>query len=177
MGQDTTADASRALRLLNSEDLRHHPRTAPAERHTPAAVPGTPLNLALVDYLADTVADVTTHVRAIAPQAGPAPRQVEGIYDWYVQQTGDADQDQQTFRDITIERHRLEHAIRLGEYDVVCKEPCPRCGRWGLMWQAGWARCSHTKCRTPDGMHSTFTLARLATQKIRRTEIWRANAT
>lgn len=179
MGRDTAADATSALRLLNSEELRHCPRTGPAERTAHASTPGTPLNLGILDYITQARQDVVDHVRAVVPDPKPIPAQVEGLYDWYVEQTGDADEAQQAQRDTLLERHRLEHAIALGEYDTVCKEPCPRCGCWGLMWDTGARRalCSNRRCRTPGGMSSTWPLTRLAAQRIQRTEIWRRNAT
>lgn len=177
MGQDTAADASRALRLLNSADLRHHPNNGPQTRRSKPSTPGTPLNLDIIDYFAEKVGEVTDHVRQVAPGAGPVPADLHELYDWYIESLGNADAADQAYRDTVLETHRLEHAIRLGEVDEVCKEPCPRCGCWGLMWQAGRARCSNRRCRTPDGMASNWTPARLATQKIQRTEIWRRNAT
>lgn len=177
MGRDTAADASRSLRLLASDDLRHQPRTAPQPRGSAPTTPGTPLNLDLLDYLTSAVNEVVAHTRTIAADPEPLPDRVEDLYGWYIDQTGDADEAQRSYRDTLIETHRLEHAIRLGEIDEVCKEPCPRCGCWGLMWGAGRARCSNRNCRTPDGMSSTWSLSRLAAQKIRRTEMWRRNAT
>lgn len=179
MGQDTATAAAKALRLLNTADLRHHPARGPQERRTTSTTPSAPLNLGIVDHIARTVAEVADHTRQIDPDAGPLPARVEDIYDWYTAHTGDADEAQRRYRDMLIERHRLEHAVRLGDYDEVCKHPCPRCGCWGLMWQIGGtrARCSNRRCRTPDGLTSTWTLARLAAQKVQRTEIWRRNAT
>ncbi|WP_042174621.1 hypothetical protein [Streptomyces sp. NBRC 110035] len=179
MGQDTSIAAARALRLLNTPALRHPPTRGPQERRTASTTPAAPLNLGIVDYLARTVAEVADHTREVDPQAGPPPDRVEDIYDWYTAHTGDADEDQQRRRDTVIERHRLEHAVRLGEFDEVCKHPCPRCRCWGLMWQAAGnrARCTNRRCRTPDGMSSSWTLGRLAAQKVQRTEIWRLNAT
>lgn len=180
VGRNAAADASRALRLLNSPDLRQHPAPQPQERRPTTTTPAVPLNLGLVDYLYNHVDEVITHARAIAPdQLGPLPEHVEDVYEWYVDSTTTADDDQRAYRDTLIERHRLEHAVRLGEYGEVSKEPCPRCGCWGLMWDpAGQrAQCTNRRCRTPGGITSTWSLARLAAQKIGRTEIWRRNAT
>ncbi|MFD5848328.1 hypothetical protein [Streptomyces chartreusis] len=177
MGRDTAADASRALRLLASSDLRHHPKTGPQPRRSTPSAPGTPLNLAMVDYLTSAVGEVVAHARTVASELAPLPERVEDIYAWYIDQTGDADADEQAYRDTLIETQYLEHAVRLGETDAVCKHPCPRCGCWGLMWEAGRARCTNRKCRTPGGISSSWSLSRLAAQKVRRTEIWRRNAT
>lgn len=179
MGRDAAADASQALRILASEDLRHPPNNGPQTRRSKPTVPGTPLNIDLVDYFTAKVGEVTDHVRQAAPNAGPVPADLGELYDWYVDSTGTADASDQAHRDALIEEHRLEHAVRLGEVDEVCKNPCPRCGCWGLMWDTAGtrARCSNRKCHTPGGMSSSWTLARLAAQKVRRTEIWRRNAT
>lgn len=176
---NTAVEASRALRLLNAPAMRHHPSTGPTERRAPSTTPGTPLNLGLLDYVTATVGEVETVTRAIAPDAGPTPQHPEDLYDWCVNSTSHADADQQAYRDIVIETHRLEHAVRLGEHHEVCKHPCPGCGRWGLMWDqmGNRARCSHRHCRTPEGLASSWTLTRLAAQKVQRTEIWRRNAT
>jgi hypothetical protein len=180
MGQDIATQASRALRLLNHPDLRHHPQTGPnGQPSSRATTPSAPLNLDLVDYMARTVQEVADHTRHVTPDAGPVPRQVADIYTWYLENTEHADEHQALHRDFVIERQRLEHAVRLGNTHEVSKHPCPRCGRWGLMWQTGGTRalCSHVNCRTPDGLSSTWSLARLAAQKIQRTEIWRRAAT
>lgn len=174
----TTEQATRALRLLNAPEMRHHPTTGPRERRTPSTTPSAPLNIDLVDHLTATADELVTLTRDIDPDAG-LPPQLEALYDWCIQHTGTATADQQAYRDLVIERQRLEHAIRLGEHDVVCREPCPRCGCWGLMWDtaAKRARCTNRRCRTPEGMTSTWSLARLAAQKIHRTEVWRRTAT
>ncbi|MFB7738264.1 hypothetical protein ACFC08_28525 [Streptomyces sp. NPDC056112] len=179
MGRDTAVDASRALRLLAHPDLRHHPVNGPTERRSPSTTPSTPLNVGLVDHLARTADELVKLTREIAPDAGPRPARIEGLVDWCVESTGSADADQQAYRDQVLEKQRLQHAVRLGEYDEVCKHPCPGCGCWGLMWDQGGnrARCTNRRCRTPEGLTSTWTLARLAAQKIQRTEIWRRNAT
>ncbi|MGW2725538.1 hypothetical protein [Streptomyces sp. NPDC001492] len=179
MGRNTALDAASALRLLNSEDLRQHPQHGPTERRTASTTPGAPLNLGVIDYLAKTVAEIVDQTTTITPQPKPLPERIEDLYDWSLDNTADADDIQRSYRDTMFEAHRLEHLVRLGETDEVCKHPCPRCGRWGLMWdeRGKRAQCSHAKCRTPDGLTSSWTLERLAAQKVRRTEIWRMSAT
>ena len=182
MGRNAAANAASALRLLNSEDLRQNPESGPQERRAPSSTPAAPLNIGMVDYFARTVREVVDHTVTITAQPKPLPPQLEGLYEWYIEETADAVADDDTerrYRDALIETHRLEHAIRLGETDEVCKHPCPRCGCWGLEWDHGGNRalCLNRRCRTPGGTASTGTLERLAAQKIRRTEIWRRNAT
>lgn len=179
MGQDTAGDAAKAFRLLDSAALRQPARTAPAERRPTHTTPAAPIDLGLLDYLEAHVSEVVTHVRALADEPVDVPRQRADAYEMCVQALGGADHAQQLQTQVMLERHRLEHAIRLGDVDIVCKEPCPRCGCWGLMWEhaAQRALCTNRRCRTPAGVASTWNLARLATQKIHRTEIWRRNAT
>lgn len=179
MGQDTAQAAGRALRLLNSPELRHPRAAGPSERRATSTTPGVPLNLGIVDYLDKQIGQVVDLTRQVNAAAGPVPENLEALYDWCIENTGDADDAQRAYRDIVFERQRLEHAVRLGEHDEVCKHPCPACGCWGLMWQMAGnrARCTNRTCRTPDGLGSTWTLGRLAAQKIQQTEIWRRNAT
>ncbi|WP_069765991.1 hypothetical protein [Streptomyces sp. LUP47B] len=179
MGRNTAGDAASALRLLNSEDLRENPEHGPRERRSTSSTPGTPLNVGMVDYLARTVSEIVDHATAVTPEPAPLPRQIGDLYTWFLDQTAEADDVQRRRRDTLIETHALEHAIRLGETEEVCKHPCPRCGCWGLEWDHGGNRalCLNRRCRTPDGNASTWSPARLAGQKVRRTEIWRRNAT
>lgn len=179
VGRDTAADAASALRLLNSEDLRQYPARGPSERRSASATPGTPLNLGTLDYIIKTIAEIVDHAVTVTAQPKPLPKRVEDIYPWYLEQTAGADAGEQRFRDTLIYTQALEHAVRLGETSAVCEHPCPRCGRWGLEWDAAGNRalCLNRRCRTPDGLTSSWTLERLAAQKVRRTEIWRRNAT
>jgi hypothetical protein len=179
VGQDTVGAAARAFRLLNSPELRQPPTAGRTERRATSTTPGTPLNLDLVDYLTEHVDEVIEHARAVATTLSPLPDRDGDLYEWYVDNTGHADDDQRRYRDTLIERHRLEHAVRLGNFEQVCRNPCPGCGRWGLQWDMAGnrAQCLSHRCRTPDGMSQSWTLARLAAQKVQRTEIWRANAT
>jgi hypothetical protein len=179
MGRHTAGDAASALRLLNSDDLRQNPETGPRERRATSSAPSTPLNIGVVDYLARAVDEIVDYTVSVTPQPAPLPRRLEDVYDWCIENTGDADDAQRRYRDTLIETHALENAIRLGEFKVVRPHPCPRCGCWGLFWDSAGsrARCTDVDCRTPDGFASSWTLARLAAQKVQRTEIWRRNAT
>lgn len=178
MGRNAAVTAASALRLLGSKDLRHTPVRTPQPRRSTPTAPSTPLDLGLLDYYTEHVDEVVTHTRDVAGPV-PRPRDDEDLYDWYVEHTGNAPADQQALRDLVIERHALEHAIKLGDTDEVCKHPCPRCGCWGLMWDPAGNRalCSNRRCRTPDGLTSRWTPARLAAQRVQRSEIWRQNAT
>ena len=180
MGRNAAVSATTALRLLNNPELRHQPATGPQLRRATSSTSGAPLNLGLVDYLDAHVNEVVTHVRSLpGHEKATLPAQPADLYDWYIEHTGTAPAAEQAHRDYITERHALEHAIALGEYNAVRPHPCPSCGSWGLFWdqRGNRARCSDVDCRTPDGLASTFTLARLAAQKAQRTENWRRSAT
>ncbi|MDX3532472.1 hypothetical protein P1P75_40295 [Streptomyces sp. ID05-39B] len=179
MGQDIAGAAAKAFRLLNSPELRQPARTAPTGRRSPSTTPQAPLDIGLVDYLDQHYAEVITHTRALTDGHIPVPRQRDDIYEMCTEALGNADQAQRLQAQVMLERHRLEHAVRLGDVNVVCKEFCPGCGCLGLMWAhaAQRARCTNKRCRTPDGVASNWTLARLAAQKVHQTEKWRRNAT
>lgn len=180
MGRNAAVSAASALRLLTDPELRHTPRTVPEVRRPTATTPAAPLNLGRMDYIDDHVNEVLTHVRSLpGHEKATLPAQAADLYDWYIENTGDADTTEQAHRDYITERHALEHAIELGEYNAVRPHPCPSCGSWGLFWdqRGNRARCSDVDCRTPDGLASSFTLARLAAQKVQRTENWRRSAT
>jgi hypothetical protein len=179
MGRNTAGDAASALRLLNSEDLRQNPEHGPRERRAPSSTPSTPMNISVFDYVTRQAAEIVDYTVSVTAEPKQMPERLEDVYEWCLEQTAEADDAERRRRDTLIETHALENAIRLGETEAVCKHPCPRCGCWGLEWVHGGNRalCLNRRCRTPDGNASTWTPARLAGQKVRRTEIWRRNAT
>ena len=179
MGHHTAAAAGTALRVLNSPELRPPPVQAPTQRRTTATTPPAPHNNGLLDYVTSHVDEVVTHTRQIAPDAEPFPLDVEDLYHWYERNTIGAAEADRLYRDHLMERHALEHAIALGDFDAVRPHTCPTCGSWGLFWDnpGKRARCSDRDCRTEDGTASSFSLARLAAQKVQRTEMWRRDAT
>lgn len=179
MGHSTADTAASALRLLSSPAMRQPEQRGPQTRRTGSTTPQAPLNIGLLDYLTGQKQEVIDHARAIADDCEPAPLDDSDLYAWYLRNTigaGEADRRQ---REFILARHALEHSVRLGETDIVRRHPCPSCGGWGLFWDRAGnrARCSDVDCRTPDGFASSFTLARLAAQKVERTEIWRRSAT
>lgn len=179
MGHSTADTAARALRLLTSPALRAPAQRGPQPRRTNPTTPAAPLNLGLLDYLTAHKQEVVDHARAVKPHCDPLPLDDSDLYAWYLRNTigaGEADRRHQEF---ILERHALEHSVRLGDTRAVRRHPCPTCGGWGLFWDGAGnrARCSDVDCRTPDGLASNFTLARLAAQKVQRTEIWRRSAT
>ena len=167
MGRDSD-DAAASLHLLDTH-YREHPTSGPSERRTPSVSPSAPLNLGILDHLDRCISEVVDHARADAGDSlGPLPQRVRDVYDWWTENTADADHEVQLRRDIVIYRQGLESAIRLGEYKRIRKHPCPACRTWGLQWQphSGHALCLNRRCRDRNGMARSWSLDRLATQYV-----------
>jgi hypothetical protein len=178
MGRDTEDAASR-LHLIDTH-YREHPRTGPSVRRAPSVSPGAPLNLNIVDHMANCVDEVVQFVRAeAAGDIRPLPDRPRDFYTWCEEKTEDAPPEVQQRRDIVIYRQSLEHAIAVGNYEVICAHPCPRCTTWGLQWQpyTQRARCLNMDCRGRDGQPSAWTLVRLATQYVTQKETLQIRAT
>lgn len=164
MGTDTEDTAGTRIGLLHRH-FRDHPRTGPAERPTRRSVPGTPVNLAIIDHLTASVTEVTDHTRAVNPDATPLPERVEDVYRWYMANTAQAPEAARQRRDAVICRQQLEHALAMGDTTVIRPHRCPSCATFGLFWQeaAGRAMCVNRDCAALNGgIHRTWTLARLA---------------
>ena len=172
-GDDTTEGererdtAASRLKLL-SKHFREHTRTAPAERTSRRATPGTPLNLTVADHINASVTEVAGHTREVNPAAGPLPPRVEAVYDWYLANTALAPAAEQQRRDTIVYRQYLEHAIAMGDTKVIRPHRCPACRTFGLMWPEGADRawCTNTRCTTKGGLCNSWTLARLAYEHV-----------
>ncbi|MFD8777477.1 hypothetical protein [Streptomyces sp. NPDC059916] len=180
MGYDITTNAAARMALLEDYFLEQPVNARPGDtRRATATTPGTPVNLGVVDHIRRSVYDLEQHTRAAAPDAGPLPAQAAAVYDWCMQHTEHAPETVQRRRDVLIYQQELEHAIRLGETKVVRRHRCPGCGTVGLHWRqsVGKAVCCNRRCRTPDGLASTWSLSRLATEYIADQEKRRRRAT
>ncbi|MFF1358709.1 hypothetical protein [Streptomyces sp. NPDC058297] len=181
MGYDTTTAAATAaarMALLEEFFLEQPINSRPGNsRRATATTPSAPVNLGTVDHIRRSVYDLEQHTRAAAPDAGPLPARPSAAYDWVMQHTEHAPETVQRRRDVLIYKQQLEHAIRLGETGVVRRHRCPGCGTVGLHWRAGSVRCRNRRCRTPDGLGSTWTLSQIATQYIADQEKRRRRAT
>lgn len=167
IGDDTDTAAARLLEI--HEYYREYPVTGPTVRSTPSATPGTPLNLATLDYVTATVQEVVQHTRAANPDAGPLPARVEAVYDWCREHTQHTDQATAQRLETLEYRHRLEHALRAGDDKVVRPHRCPACGTVGLHWQQAdqRARCLNRHCaRRNGGVSRSWSLARLAYEYV-----------
>jgi hypothetical protein len=180
MGYEHTTTAAARMALLEDFFLEQPVNSRPGNtRRATATTPSAPVNLGTVDHIRASVYELEQHTRAAAPDAGPLPRRPSGVYDWCIEHTEHADERVQRRRDVLICKQELEHAIRLGETKVVRRHRCPGCGTVGLHWRQsiGRAVCRNRRCRTPDGLASTWSLSRLATAYIEDQEKRRRRAT
>ncbi|MCW2902620.1 MAG: sle1, partial [Streptosporangiaceae bacterium] len=145
------------------------PATRPREDRRGAASvhPRPPLNLGIVEHLQQSVQELITHGRAVAPEAGPAPRGAD-VYDWVRAHAEHLAPEQAAVSRAIVYRQGLEHAIAAGDTDVIRQEPCPSCGCWGVAWHGETRRalCINRRCLT-GGVPSAWTLAQLAEQAVR----------
>lgn len=167
----TKDDAGSRLRILRNEYLAY-PAREPGTRTAAAAHGPAPMNLAMLDHITSSIREVTTHVRTDAPNAGAAPADPAGIYDWWINNTPDLDDEKRREQDRVIYRQSLEHAIRADDRDVICRHPCPGCGCWGLVWSPAQRRaaCLNGDCVDEDGTGRTWELMHLAYEHVARQE-------
>ncbi|MGH8917430.1 MAG: hypothetical protein ACRD0H_03680, partial [Actinomycetes bacterium] len=78
-----------------------------------------------------------------------------------------------------IYRQDLEHAIAMGEYEVIRPHRCPGCKTFGLQWVPRFQRaiCPHQRCRDEDGMVHRWDLSQLAHAHIQSQKLRRLRAT
>lgn len=170
LGDNTHDTTAQRLRLLQAEFTQHQQR-GPGNGRSASLVHGAPpLDLGVLDHICAAVDELITHTRAaeIGPVASPVPATPADVIDWAREHTAHLDPERQQARETIIYRQGLEHALAMGDESVVRKHPCPRCGCWGLHWRAAANRaaCVNHYCTDDDGLTSTWTLARLATQYI-----------
>lgn len=179
MGATDDDTATSRLRLLR-RDFLEHPRTGPGPRACAPVVPGTPVNLDVVDHITAAVQEVVDDTLAVNPKARPLPAdRIEAVYAWYVANTANAAPAQAQRRDTIIYRQRLEHALAMGDASVIPPHRCPACNTFGLRWQTAMRRalCTNRRCLTKDGMSNTWTLARLAYEHVAAEKSLRVRAT
>jgi hypothetical protein len=181
-GDDT---AGHRLRLLSSH-FRQHPVTGPAghsyissEPRATAIAPGLPYDADVVELIDASVAEIAAHTRRANSAASPLPEEVADVYAWCLENTASASAAVQQRRDTVILRQELEHAIAMGDTKVVRPHRCPACRGFGLMWDAPRRRavCTSIRCLTPDGMANSWTLARLAHERVSAKKSLRVRAT
>lgn len=176
---DSTDTAAGRLHALHTY-FREHPATGPTVRSAPSTTPGAPLNLGMIDHIQSAVAEVVALTREVNPDAGQLPNHVAAVYDWCRQNTEHAPEAAQQRRDTLELRHRLEHAIRAGDFLAIRPMRCPACHTLGLHWQAQTFRavCMNRHCANAHGgTHRTWSLARLAHERVRAEKMLRDCAT
>lgn len=176
--EDDTTAGSR-LRLLY-DHFRERAVTSPEGHSYVPAGPRTtritapaPADLGVVDHITASLTEVAAETHAANPDAGPLPSRVEAVYDWYRQHTQQAPEAVQERREAVIYRQQLEHAITMGDVDVVRPHRCPACRTFSLLWpqdrpspSTGRVICSNRRCLTKQGLTRTWTLARLAYEYV-----------
>lgn len=164
---ETDTAAARFGHLLNY--FKERPVTGPVEGHAASRSTPAPMNLAVLDHIEASVAEVVQHTRDANPEAGPIPSRADAIYDWCREHTEHADETVRQ-RTATIEyRQYLEHAIQAGDVKVVRPHRCPSCGTVGLLWQRQTQRavCINRHCaRRNGGTSRSWTLASLAHEHV-----------
>lgn len=160
---DTTVTAERRMRLIRNEFTTRARSTDPGPR-TRAPHSPSPIDLDILDHVTRSVAEIVTHTRAVAPDAGPAPADAAKVYAWMRDHTAHLDETRQRVRDTLVFRQSLEHAVRMGDEKAIRRERCPGCECWGLFWRAAAKRavCVNRYCVDDMGRPSVWTLAQLA---------------
>jgi hypothetical protein len=93
----------------------------------------------------------------------------EAVYDWLRDHTEHLQPEKAAVGQAIAYRHALENAIAAGEPEVIRREPCPRCGCWGLSWHKTRCVvvCMNRRCVT-DGIPTMLTLQQVAEHAVRR---------
>ncbi|MFD9004474.1 hypothetical protein ACFV0T_26535 [Streptomyces sp. NPDC059582] len=168
--------------------FQQHPVTGPAGHsyiaagsrptmvHAPA--PGN-TNWGVIEHIGRTVGEVDQFTRKANPAATEPPAHVAAVYEWCVENTQNAPEDVQQRRDALMYRQQLEHAIAMGDKDVVRPHRCPGCNTFGLVWDRRTlsVRCTNRRCLGEDGLSTTWTLARLAHEHVIAQKSLRVRAT
>ena len=160
---DDRATTKGRLRLLREPTTPGAPRNT--SRRAPSPNPRPPVDLAVLDYIAEARWEVVTTTHAVAPTAGPAPADEAAVYDWMYEHTGQAEAQQRLILDAMVIRHGLKHALKAGDVDAVRWEACPGCNCWSLFWMRETRRavCWNRNCpAAPGPRRSEWTLAQVA---------------
>lgn len=177
---DTSTPAER-LRLLHDEYLT--PRAGHrAQRTATTTEPSAPIRLDVYDSIKaafDEAVEVTITLCDGNTPATPPPSEARHIYRWMIEETPHLDQTRMQTRDALIYRQGLQHAILMGDAKAVRRHACPNCDTWGLTWDRHGETvvCLNRHCADDDGQHTTWTLAQIAEDHIRRQALAAARAT
>lgn len=169
---DTTTPAER-LRLIDKYFLAPGGGGPRAERTARATEPAAALRLDTYDHLQRTVNEAAALAKSLCDGAEPyepRPAKVEDTYQWLTAETSHLDQRRQMARDAVIYRQGLEHAILMGDTKAIRRHACPGCDTWGLTWDRHHktVACLNRYCADDDGRRTTWSLAQIAEDHIRR---------
>jgi hypothetical protein len=169
MGVGDKETAAARLRLLREKV------TAPAgarrpepARRTPPSQSGAPIDLRVLDYMANCRSEMVAQAQAITPNAGKAPTEEAAVVDWLYQQTARAAPHQRLARDAMVLRQSWEHALALGDTRPVHAatrwETCPACGCFSLFWQPvrRIVACTNGQCEDEAGLPTVWQLNQIA---------------
>ncbi|MFF6903473.1 hypothetical protein [Streptomyces hydrogenans] len=181
MSGDITSAGER-LRLIQDYFLAPGGGAPRAERTARATEPAAAIRLDVYDHMMQTVQEVTDlaqELRADDAPCVPPAHQRRDVYEWLVEKTDHLSPARQQARDALIYRQGLEHALVMGEANVIRRHPCPACTTWGLMWDrsAEEARCTNLRCADDEGQAATWTLAQIAEHHVARRNSCAARAT
>ncbi|MEW2402215.1 hypothetical protein [Streptomyces sp. NPDC046862] len=175
-GDDDAATAAQQLKLMAAHYVRRHP--APREPGTIRSTggptfPPLPIDPGIVDHMRASVTEVAAYVESNVPDASPAPAD-DRVYAWMRANTRQLDPRRQLTGEAIVFRQRLEHALAMGETEVVHRflkrQSCPDCGCWAsLVWQNPVTRavCINRRCVNQDGRAHSYELGFLAHRHIR----------
>ena len=165
-----TRTAARLYALLDSPHIhnrRAHDRVP--TRPTPAAHSPAPLDLGLIDYLADKsarLADFAARNCVYGPIPG-RPKNDADLYEWAARVVP---ADRQPILDAIAWRDAAEHALRLADdQTMIRQQACPQCGCWGLVWdsETRLVICGQTECVQDHGLPTAYSLSELARHVVR----------
>ncbi|MEU3592884.1 hypothetical protein [Streptomyces filamentosus] len=106
---------------------------------------------------------------APAPEPEPGQPGRAGVYERARVQADHLGVDWKAYLVAMEWRHAVSSALLMGDTDVICREPCPACGTWGLVWAETHkaAMCVNRYCADQDGPRM-WTLAQLAVERASR---------
>ncbi|MGY0065148.1 hypothetical protein ACWY4P_53505 (plasmid) [Streptomyces sp. LZ34] len=178
--QDTDAAVARArLRLLAAEFTTPRTTRRAPGRRAPTPTPHELINLDILDHLTKSTREIVEYTREVVPDASPPPTVAGGIYGWMVKLTPHVDIKRQMTRDAIIHRQSLEHALVMGDKDVIRYEECPGCTCWSLFWRRDedQAACVNRYCAERLGRPSLWTLQQIAEHYVAEKYAARKHAT
>ncbi|MEU1078224.1 MULTISPECIES: hypothetical protein [unclassified Streptomyces] len=178
--EDDTAE--RRLRLLRQAYLGQAGSGSISQTRSRPSRPShssPPVNLGLVDHVRRCVTEVEAYTRAAVPDAGPVPSEAESVYSWSREVTSHLAPQRQQAREAVIYRQGLEHAVAMGQHEVVRPHPCPACGCWGLYWNTRRQKavCVNRRCVDEHGRGRAWPLERLASEYMTRQKMLKDQAT